>query len=98
MTVHQIAVRPWRFDDARNAAMALISGPCGHLLHDGHEYVLRARLEAEARSGMDRGDSCALLSNGNPMERRGSDADTRLSSEKFSSSLGVCLRRLFIKR
>jgi hypothetical protein len=24
VTVHQIAVRPWRFDDARNAAMALI--------------------------------------------------------------------------
>jgi len=24
VTVHQIAIRPWRFDDARNAAMALI--------------------------------------------------------------------------
>jgi glycosyltransferase involved in cell wall biosynthesis len=24
VTVHQIAVRPWRFDDARNAAMALV--------------------------------------------------------------------------
>ena len=24
MTVHRIAIRPWRFDDARNAAMALI--------------------------------------------------------------------------
>ena len=26
VTVHRIAVRPWRFDDARNAAMALIPG------------------------------------------------------------------------
>ena len=24
VTVHRIAIRPWRFDDARNAAMALI--------------------------------------------------------------------------
>ena len=46
VTVHRIAIRPWRFDDARNAAMALHPGRCGCLLHHGHGPMARPRLAA----------------------------------------------------
>ena len=50
VTVHRIAVRPWRFDDARNAAMAVIPGDVDVCLSmDMDEYLgpgWRPKLEA----------------------------------------------------
>jgi glycosyltransferase involved in cell wall biosynthesis len=53
--VHRIAIRPWRFDDARNAAMALIPADvdvCGSMdmdrwLADGWRSKLEAAWQAE---------------------------------------------------
>jgi len=50
VTVHRIAIRPWRFDDARNAAMALIPADVDVCLSmDMDEFLepgWRAKLEA----------------------------------------------------
>src|ERR1700719_472229 len=50
VTVHRIAIRPWRFDDARNAAMALIPADVDVCLSmDMDEYLSpgwRSELEA----------------------------------------------------
>ena len=71
VTVHQIAIRPWRFDDARNAAMALIPDDVDVCCHHGHGLLARPRLAPAAGSGLDTGDDGAVLPVGIvPVERQ----------------------------
>ena len=61
VTVHRIAIRPWRFDDARNAAMALIPDDVDVCCSMDMDRWLAPGWRAKARGGLDAGNDGALL-------------------------------------
>ncbi len=92
VTVHRIAIRPWRFDDARNAAMALIPDDVDVCCTMDMDMLLepgwRAKLEA-AWTPETTALFCRMVYR---IERRRSDAVEVVAVEEFSSSLGIPLQ------
>lgn len=92
VTVHSIAIRPWRFDDARNAALALVPADADVCVTmDMDEFLepgWRARLEAAWTPG-----TTAIWCRSSRLSRLDDPAPRTWSAKKIHARWGYRCRR-----
>ena len=93
VTVHRIAVRPWRFDVARNAAIALIPDDVDVCCTMDMDMFLQPGWRPKLEAAWTFRDDGALLPDGHSIERRRSDALKSYPSKSFHRRWGYRFKR-----
>ena len=60
ITVHHISVKPWRFDDARNAALALVPSDADYCVIMDMDEILKPGWRDELQKAYEAGDDKGL--------------------------------------
>ena len=91
VTVHRIGIRPWRFDDARNAVMALIPGDVDVCVTMDMDVFLAPGWRPKVEAAWTPGTTASLQPDDIAGERRGSRSDGRCAVQELPSPLELSL-------